>query len=127
MRVVDSLTDGKSRFLAEVSLVKHILDLADHEPVLFLFDELFSGTNSEDRRAGAAGAITHLLHRNACGFLTTHDLALSELVASRPTIAKNVHFIDHVKDGEMEFDYCLRDGLAPHTNGGIILAKLGIL
>lgn len=127
MRVPDSLTDGKSRFLAEVSLVKQIMDLAEREPVLCLFDELFSGTNSEDRRVGAAGAITHLLRRNASGFLTTHDLALSELVVSRPTIAKNVHFTDQAADGAMEFDYRLRAGLAPHTNGAIILTRLGIL
>jgi DNA mismatch repair ATPase MutS len=104
------------------------MDLAQEEPLLFLFDELFSGTNSEDRRAGVAGAITHLLQKNASGFLTTHDLALSELVLFRPTIAKNVHFTDHMNDeSTVAFDYRLRDGVAPHTNGAVILAKLGIL
>jgi hypothetical protein len=127
MRVLDSLPDGKSRFLAEVSLVKQVMDLAEQEPVLFLFDELFSGTNSEDRRAGAAGTIAHLLQKNASGFLTTHDLALSDLVLSRSMIAKNVHFIDQVAEAGMTFDYRLRDGLAPHTNGAVILARLGIL
>ena len=127
MRVLDSLQDGKSRFLAEVSLVKRIIDLAGKGALVFLFDELLSGTNSEDRRAGAAGVIAHLLERGASGFLTTHDLALSELVLSRPTIAKNVHFVDHTGDAAMVFDYRLRDGVVPHSNGAAILAKLGIL
>jgi hypothetical protein len=127
MRVLDSLQEGKSRFLGEVSLVKRIIDLAGNGPVLFLFDELLSGTNSEDRRAGAAGVIAHLLGRGASGFLTTHDLALSELVLSRPNISRNVHFVDHIADAAMVFDYRLRDGIVPHSNGAAILAKLGIL
>ncbi len=127
MRVLDSLTGGKSRFFAEVSLVKQVMDRAEQEPVLFLFDELFSGTNSEDRRAGTVGVITHLLKINASGFLTTHDLALSELVDSQPSTAKNLHFIDQITGEAMTFDYRLRDGPSPHTNGAFILRKLGIL
>ena len=127
MYVQDSLADGKSRFLAEVSLVRQVLDRAEREPVLFLFDELFSGTNSEDRRAGAAGAIAHLLHNHASGLLTTHDLALSELFSAERFTAKNVYFIDQVSGDAMTFDYRIRDGIAPHTNGAVILNRLGIL
>jgi DNA mismatch repair ATPase MutS len=126
MRVQDSLQDGKSRFLAEVSRVRQIIDLAGNEPVLFLLDELLSGTNSEDRRAGASGVIAHLLERGASGFLTTHDLALAELVFSRPKIAKNAYFVDHLAGAAMAFDYRLRDGIVPHSNGASILRTLGI-
>jgi DNA mismatch repair ATPase MutS len=126
MRVQDSLQDGKSRFLAEVSRVRQIIDLAGNGPVLFLLDELLSGTNSEDRRAGAAGVVAHLLERGASGFLTTHDLALSELVFSRPKVAKNAHFVDHFAGTAMAFDYRLRDGIVPHSNGASILKTLGI-
>ncbi len=77
MRVSDSLQDEKSRFLAEVTRVREIIDIAAGGPLLFLFDELLTGTNSEDRRAGAAGVITNLIEKGASGFLTTHDLALS--------------------------------------------------
>ena len=52
LRVQDSLKDGKSRFLAEVDRVRQIVDQSERGPVLFLLDELLSGTNSEDRRAG---------------------------------------------------------------------------
>jgi DNA mismatch repair ATPase MutS len=127
VRVLDSLRDGKSRFSAEVSLVRGIIDLAENRPVLFLFDELLSGTNSEDRRAGAAGVIGQLLAKGASGFLTTHDLALTELVQARPNVSRNVHFVDHIADEAMVFDYRLREGIVPHSNGSAILAKLGIL
>jgi hypothetical protein len=127
MRVLDSLQDGTSRFLAEVTRVREIIDMAAAGPLLFLLDELLTGTNSEDRRAGAAGVIGHLLEKGASGFLTTHDLALSELVFSRPDMAKNVHFVDHLDGAAMAFDYRLREGIVPHSNGAAILAKLGIL
>jgi DNA mismatch repair ATPase MutS len=127
MRVLDSLQDGKSRFLSEVTRVREIIDMAAVGPLLFLLDELLTGTNSEDRRAGAAGVIGHLLEKGASGFLTTHDLALSELVFSRSNIAKNVHFVDHLDGAAMAFDYRLRDGIVPHSNGAAILAKLGIV
>jgi hypothetical protein len=127
MRVLDSLQDGKSRFLAEVTRVRQIIDMAAAGPLLFLLDELLTGTNSEDRRAGAAGVIGHLIEKGASGFLTTHDLALSELVFSRSNIAKNVHFVDHLDGTAMAFDYRLRDGIVPHSNGTAILAKLGIV
>jgi len=48
---------GQSRFYAEITRLRQILDLAKRPlPVLFLLDELLSGTNSEDRRAGAEAA-----------------------------------------------------------------------
>jgi hypothetical protein len=127
MRVLDSLQDGKSRFLAEVTRVREIIDMAETGPLLFLLDELLTGTNSEDRQAGAAGVIGHLIEKGASGFLTTHDLALAELVFSRPAIAMNVHFVDHLDGAAMAFDYQLRDGIVPHSNGAAILAKLGIV
>ena len=127
MRVQDSLAESKSRFLAEVSLVKQVMNCAEQEPVLFLFDELFSGTNSEDRRAGVAGAIAHLLRNQASGLLTTHDLALSEMTFFKQSIVRNVYFIDQVTDDRMTFNYKLHEGLAPHTNGAVILSRLGLL
>jgi DNA mismatch repair ATPase MutS len=127
MRVQDSLQDGKSRFLAEVVRVRQIIDQSKRGPVLFLLDELLSGTNSEDRRAGAAGLVARLLNSGASGFLTTHDLALVELVFSRPEIAKNVYFVDHLSDDQLAFDYRLREGIVSHSNGAAILRTLGIL
>jgi DNA mismatch repair ATPase MutS len=127
MRLQDSLQDGKSRFLAEVVRVRQIVDQSKRGPVLFLLDELLSGTNSEDRRAGAAGLIARLLNSGPSGFLTTHDLALVELVFSRPEIAKNVYFVDHLSDDQLAFDYRLREGIVPHYNGAAILRTLGIL
>jgi DNA mismatch repair ATPase MutS len=127
IEVTDSLQDGRSHFAAEVSRIREIIDLADSGPLLFLLDELLSGTNSEDRRGGVAGVVEHLLELGASGLLTTHDLALTELVAKLSTRAKNVHFVDHLGPSGMTFDYRLRDGIVPHSNGAAILAEIGII
>ena len=51
--MLDSLSGGTSRFYAEIQRLKVAEDLAAGEvPVLFLMDELLSGTNSHDRLEG---------------------------------------------------------------------------
>lgn len=127
MRVEDSLQDGKSRFFAEVSRVKNILEWAAGNPLLFLLDELLSGTNSADRRAGVTGVIRRLVERGASGLLTSHDLALAEIVDSYPGHARNAHFVDQFAEDRMAFDYRIRDGVVPRSNGRAILSSLGIL
>ena len=50
LRIQDSLQAGRSRFYAEITRVRQIVGLSTGPvPLLFLFDELFHGTNSHDR------------------------------------------------------------------------------
>jgi hypothetical protein len=126
IRIQDSLRDGKSRFYAEVTRVRAVLDrAAKPPPVLFLFDELFAGTNSADRRVGAEGVLRSLLDRSAVGLVTTHDLALTEATARLPG-AVNVHFTDRLDEGELSFDYRMRPGVVPHGNGVALMRAVGL-
>ena len=78
LRIQDSLLEGRSRFYAEITRIRELSDLASgSRPLLFLLDELFHGTNSHDRLAGAAGVLRSLLDRGAIGLITTHDLAVT--------------------------------------------------
>jgi hypothetical protein len=62
MRVQDSIQDGKSRFYAEITRIRQIMDMASGPvPLLFLLDELLSGTNSHDRRIGAEAIVRSLV------------------------------------------------------------------
>ena len=80
LAVVDSLLNGKSKFLAEMDRLRHALDATrETRPVLFLIDEILSGTNSRDRRVAAEAIVRTLVERGAVGILSTHDLALTEL------------------------------------------------
>jgi DNA mismatch repair ATPase MutS len=107
MRVEDSLLRGASHFYAEVQRLKATLDRAKSgQPVLFLVDELFGGTNSADRRTAAEAVIRSLVEYQAIGLVTSHDLALSEIGEIQELKGANVHFTDLPSaDRFMEFDY----------------------
>ncbi len=127
MRVQDSLQEGRSRFFAEVSKVRTLLDLArrNEPPLLFLLDEIFAGTNSADRVAGAEGVLNALLAAGAIGLVTTHDLALTAITEHLGQAA-NVHFCDGFAGGELHFDYTMRPGVVPHGNGLALMRAVGL-
>ncbi|AMV39408.1 MutS-related protein [Planctomyces sp. SH-PL62] len=127
LRVQDSLQAGRSRFYAEITRVRQIVDVSRGPlPLLFLLDELFSGTNSHDRRVGAEAVIRGLLERGAIGLVTTHDLALAEIVAGLGSGTLNVHFEDHFEDGVMRFDYRIHPGVVQHSNALELMRAVGL-
>ncbi|MES2392085.1 MAG: DNA mismatch repair protein MutS, partial [Acidobacteriota bacterium] len=81
LAIVDALGEGKSKFLAEVERLKAMVDLArgSRGLELFLIDEIFSGTNSVDRRAAAESVLRSLVEAGAVGAISTHDLALASI------------------------------------------------
>jgi hypothetical protein len=121
--VSDTLLDGKSRFYAEVERLRAILTLAEARPTLFLLDEILSGTNSQDRHAGAQAILNELLRTEAIGLVTTHDLSLTTIASAH---AVNVHFQEQFLDGTMTFDYRMKPGILDRTNGLAIIRMLGI-
>ena len=126
LRFEDSLLGGRSRFFAEVTRIRQLLDLARAQPLLFLFDELFSGTNSEDRRQGAEAVVRRLLDAGAIGLLTTHDLALAQLATRLGACANNVHFSEQFAGDVMTFDYRMRPGVLQSGNGLALMRAVGI-
>lgn len=125
IRVQDSITDGRSHFLAEMQRLRRIIDLAGAGTLLFLADEIMSGTNSHDRRIAAEWVIRALVRRNAVGLITTHDLTLTE-IATNGLPGRNVYFEDSGDGGELKFDYKLHSGLLTHSNALNIVRMLGI-
>jgi len=127
LRIQDSLQAGKSRFFAEITRLKQIVDLANGPiPVLFLLDELLAGTNSHDRRLGAAGIVQGLVDKGAIGLVTTHDLALAEVVSDLGVHARNVHFSDTFEEGQMRFDYRMREGVVRTSNALALMRSIGL-
>ncbi len=126
LRANDSLADHRSRFYAEISKLKSIVDTAGAgQQLLFLLDELLSGTNSHDRRIGAEALIRGLLERGAIGLATTHDLALTEIATSLH--ARNVHFDDLFESGNIAWDYRLRPGVVQRSNALELMRSVGLL
>jgi MutS domain V/MutS domain III len=127
LRHTDSLQEHRSGFYTEALRIRAICDLLDAPlPVLFVFDELLSGTNSKDRRVAAEGVARTMIARGAIGMVTTHDLSLTEIAAIFPGQVKNVHLQDRVENGAMSFDYKLRDGVITHSNALELMRMIGL-
>ena len=125
--VLDSLQGGVSRFYAEITRLKQIADLAKGPAhVLFLLDELFSGTNSHDRRIGTESMVRNLVGRGAIGMVTTHDLALTQIADALAPRAANFHFEDHLENGGLHFDYRLCPGVVQTSNALQLMRSIGL-
>jgi hypothetical protein len=129
IRINDSLHEGSSRFYAEITRLRQLFDLAEApggRHLLFLLDELLQGTNSQDRRSGAEGIVRALVARGAVGLISTHDLALTDISGLQPGILRNVHFQDELRDGQMLFDFKLREGVVTKSNAMELMRSIGL-
>ena len=127
LAVVDSLLNGKSKFLVEVDRLRQAIELAlGDTPVLFLVDEIFSGTNSRDRRTAAEAVVRTLVNRGAIGALSTHDLALSEIADDGALCGENVHMGSKGEGDPMDFDYLLKPGVTREANALAIARMAGV-
>lgn len=123
----DSLQEGRSRFYAEITRLRQILDQAGGgRTLLFLLDELLSGTNSHDRLVGAEAVVRRLVDRGAIGILTTHDLALTRIATALGPRAANVHFSDELDGQEIRFDYRMREGVVERGNALALMRSIGL-
>jgi len=127
IRVNDSLQEGSSRFYAEITRLREIHGLLERElPLLFLLDELLQGTNSKDRLIGAEGIVRAFVAAGSIGLVSTHDLALTDISGLAPGTLRNVHFQDELRQGEMRFDFTLREGVVTKSNGIELMRAVGL-
>jgi len=127
IRINDSLHEGSSRFYAEITRLRQLVDLQSREPaLLFLLDELLQGTNSKDRRIGAQGILLAFVTHGAVGLISTHDLALTEISGFPEGALRNAHFQDEMVNGELQFDFTLRDGVVTKSNAIELMRSIGL-
>ena len=127
IRVNDSLHEGSSRFYAEITRLRAIYALLEQQPpLLFLLDELLQGTNSKDRLIGAEGIVRAFVAAGAIGLVSTHDLALTSIGGLPPGTLRNVHFQDDLSEGQMRFDFTLREGVVTKSNGIELMRAIGL-
>ncbi|HNP61065.1 MAG TPA: hypothetical protein PKM72_09510 [Nitrospirales bacterium] len=128
IRVTDALDEGLSYFYAEVKRLKVILEAVkspNPDPVLFLIDEIYRGTNNRERLAGSEAFVQALQQSRGLGMISTHDLELTGLANGNGHI-RNAHFQETVEAGTLHFDYQLRPGPCPTTNALRIMAQEGL-
>jgi hypothetical protein len=132
----DDLQAGKSYYQVEVETLVAMLRAAGSENIrLYLFDELFRGTNTLDRIGAASAVLSYLVTglqsgseaqsdvRPRCFVLAaTHDLELVSLLTPDYAV---VHFADQLTDAGLRFDYKLRPGPTTTRNAIALLGVLG--
>jgi hypothetical protein len=127
INVSDSLADGKSYFLVEVERVRDMLQVVRDTPfVLTVFDELFRGTNSNERLAASREIARLLAAAGGLCLLATHDLELTRLVEEEAVEGMAaLHFRDEIHDGQMTFPYVAHRGVAAAHNALRLLELTG--
>lgn len=127
MRVSDNLEKNISSFYAELLRIKEILIATKEDrQVFFLLDEIFKGTNSQDRHIGAKMLIIKLYKENAIGLVSTHDLELGTLEKESNGKILNYHFQEYYKEDQIFFDYTLRRGVSTTRNALYLMKMVGI-
>jgi DNA mismatch repair ATPase MutS len=118
-----------STFKAELVRIASIVEAASSDSsLLFLIDEVFRGTNSQDRTDGAQILLNKLNKPQIAGFMTTHDYALCDRVADEKM--ENIifcHFSERYEGDEVIFDYKLKPGMSHESNAKFLMKLVGII
>lgn len=126
MRTQDNLQNGISSFYAELNRIEKMLKLIENnQNIYFLLDEMFKGTNSEDRHKGGFSLINQLSKLKTSGIIATHDIELAKLTESRKLVT-NYSFNSEMINDSMIFNYKLHNGICYDFNASQLMKKSGI-
>ncbi len=121
----DDLLAGKSYYLVEVEAVLALVTASGQlAPHLFIFDELFRGTNAVERIAAAEAVLAALIEggKPHVVLAATHDGELVDLLRDSYTVC---HFGDALGPDGLTFDYRLTPGPATSRNAIALLELSG--
>jgi len=122
----DDLVAGKSYYMMEVEeVLSRVTASASPEPHLFLFDEMFRGTNAVERIAVGEAVLRELVRDSGRGqrhlvLAATHDAELVELLRDE---YESCHFTDSIGPEGLTFEHRLAPGPAT-TRNAITLLEL---
>ncbi|MBI2839729.1 MAG: hypothetical protein HYX75_15565 [Acidobacteria bacterium] len=119
----DNLIEGKSYYLAEVeSILRLVRASTSGDRYLLVADELFRGTNPEERIAGAAEVLRFMAKQPHFVFAATHDADLVRLLC--PDYSP-FHFTETLDSNGLSFDYTIRPGACTSHNAIALLEHVG--
>lgn len=128
MKPQDSLAGNESYFQAEVNRLRMLVDKLNSGVKSFvLLDEILRGTNSQDKRNGTVAFLNKIKSADLLGVIATHDIEITELTAQQPETFCNKYFESKIKDGELTFDYKLRNGVCTTPNAFDLMRTKGII
>jgi len=127
MRIKDILEESVSTFKAELNRIQMILDILKTDSQCFiLIDEMLRGTNSKDKLTGSIGIAKRLLAEKTYAMIATHDIKLAELGNEYSSGIANYYFDIDYADGDLVFDYKVKEGICENFNASFLLGQLGI-
>lgn len=126
INVKDDISRGISTFYGELLRIKNILDYSEKnsEPLVIFIDEIFKGTNYNDRIIGAKETLKKLAKLNCIVFLTTHDFELCEIKEKK---INNYHFSENYNKNKISFDYIIKEGKCKTTNAIYLMKQVHII
>ena len=123
MRVQDNIELGISTFYGELLRIKDAIEYQKtNNNMIVLVDEIFKGTNYNDRILGATKVIEKLNKDNVILFITTHDF---ELCDEKNVL--NYYFTEEYDKDNIKFDYKIRIGKCKTTNAKYLMKRLHII
>lgn len=127
--VQDDISRGISTFYGELLRIKKVLDYAETPgekeiPFVVFIDEIFKGTNYNDRLFGAKAVVHKLAEKHCITFITTHDFELCEVPEKK---VSNYHFTENYKGDQIVFDHKIRSGQCKTTNARYLMERIGVL
>lgn len=126
MRTQDNLKEGVSSFYAELDRLEKMLKLIESsQNTFFLLDEMFKGTNSEDRHRGGFSLINQISKLKTSGIIATHDIELA-ILSGNKRLVTNYSFNSEIKDNSMLFSYKLHPGICNDFNASELMERSGI-
>jgi len=126
MRTQDNLKSGVSSFYAELNRIEELLKQIESSPnVFFLLDEMFKGTNSQDRHKGGFSLINQVGKLQTTGIIATHDIDLAKL-AGRKGLVTNYSFNSEIEGDAMLFSYKLEPEICRDFNASELMRRSGI-
>lgn len=124
MAITDDLLAGESYFISEIKSLKRITEVdTSEQPLLCVIDEILRGTNTVERIAASSELLSELSTERVLCLAATHDIELCTLLDNS---YKLLHFEETVtQDGEVIFDYEIKDGPATTRNALKLLGNMG--
>ena len=121
--VGDDISKGISTFYNELLRIKEAID-NDKDNRIILVDEIFKGTNYNDRIYGAKEVIKKFNDNRTILFVTTHDFELCDIKGKN---INNYYVKEFYEDDNIKFDYKIREGKCTSTNAKYLMKKLKII
>ncbi len=124
MALRDDMGSGESYYIVEIKALKRILDAAAQRKgrILCFVDEVLRGTNTVERIAASTQILKSLGSSGILCFAATHDIELTELLQKD---FDNYHFEEEVREGDIFFNYRLKEGKATTRNAIRLLELMG--